>query len=52
MKQQVYLCNLEWNKIHDNVGGVVGNIVFKNAISHENFEKIISKTYFFFLAFF
>ena len=45
MRYEVYLTNFEWNKIEDNLGGVTGNIVLKNSISHEEFEKLINKKY-------
>ena len=43
--KEIYLSNLEWTKTHDNMGGVNGNITFKNSISLKEFEKILENTY-------
>lgn len=45
MSEEIYLSNLDWVNTHDNMGGVIGHIIFKNAMTHEKFEKIISKSY-------
>ena len=43
--KEIYLSNLEWTKTHDNMGGVMGNVIFKNSISLKEFEKIVENTY-------
>ena len=44
--KEIYLSNLEWTKTHDNMGGVMGNIVFKNNISYEEYQKLFKSGYF------
>ena len=43
---EVYLSDLEWTKTHDNMGGVMGNIVFKDVMSYEEYRKLLKTTYF------
>lgn len=43
---EVYLSDLEWTKTHNNVGGVMGNIVFKDNMSYEEYRKLFKTTYF------
>ena len=43
--KEIYLSNLEWTKTHDNMGGVMGNVVFKDNISYEEYEKLINNVY-------
>lgn len=42
----VYLYNLEWSKIHDDIGGASANIVFNNRMSYDEYKQLISKKYF------
>ena len=51
--KEIYLSNLEWTKTHDNdikvnddMGGVIGNIVFKDNMSYEEFQKLFKSGYF------
>ena len=46
MSKEVYLSNLEWTKTHDNIGGVMGNVVFKDNISYEEYEKLFDTVYY------
>lgn len=43
---EVYLSGLEWTKTHDNMGGVMGNIVFKDNMSYEEYQELFKTTYF------
>lgn len=43
---EVYLSDLEWTKTHNNMGGVMGNIVFKDNMSYEEYRKLFKTTYF------
>ena len=43
---EIYLSNLEWTKTHDNMGGVMGNVVFKNSMSYEEYDKLYKNCYF------
>ena len=44
--RRVYISNLEYTKTHDGVGGVSGQFVFKDPIPYEEYEKMVSETYF------
>jgi len=51
--KEIYLSNLEWSKTHDNdikvnddMGGVMGNIVFKDNMPYEEFQKLFKNGYF------
>lgn len=44
--REIYLSGLEWAKTHDNMGGVMGNIVFKDNMSYEEYQKLLKTTYF------
>ena len=44
--KEIYLSNLEWTKIYDNMGGVMGNTVFKDSISYEEYQKLFKSNYF------
>jgi len=44
--KEIYLSNLEWTKIHDNIGGVMANLVFKNNMSYETYQKLFKNTYY------
>ena len=44
--REIYLSNLEWTRVHDNIGGVMGNIVFKDAMPYEEYQKLLKTTYF------
>lgn len=44
--KEIYLSNLEWTKTHDNMGGVMGNIVFKDNMSYEEYQKLFKSGYF------
>lgn len=43
---EVYLSDLEWTKTHDNMGGVMGNAVFKDVMPYEEYRKLLKTTYF------
>lgn len=44
--KEVYLSNLEWTKTHNNIGGVMGNIIFKDNMHYEDFKKLLKNGYF------
>jgi FtsZ-binding cell division protein ZapB len=44
--KEIYLSNLEWTKTHDNMGGVMGNLIFKDNIPYEEYEKLLKSGYF------
>lgn len=44
--KEIYLSNLEWTKTHDNMGGVMGNIVFKDNMSYEKYQDLLKSGYF------
>lgn len=44
--KEIYLSNLEWTKTHDNMGGVIGNVIFKDNISYEEYNKLFKSGYF------
>lgn len=44
--QEIYLSNLKWTKTHDNIGGVMGNVVFKNNMSYEKYQDLLKNGYF------
>lgn len=44
--KEIYLSNLEWTKTHDNMGGVMGNTVFKDNMSYEEYQKLLKSGYF------
>lgn len=44
--KEIYLSNLEWTKTHDNIGGVMGNVVFKDNMSYETYQKLLKSGYF------
>jgi hypothetical protein len=44
--KEIYLSNLEWTKTHDNMGGVMGNIVFKDNMSYEKYQNLLKSGYF------
>lgn len=44
--KEIYFSNLEWTKTHDNMGGVMGNIIFKNNMSYEEYNKLFKSCYF------
>lgn len=46
MNKKVYLSNLEWTNTHDNMGGVKANIVFKDNMTYEEYEKLCEDTYY------
>lgn len=46
IEKEVYLSNIEWTKIRDNIGGVKGDLIFKDNISYEEYIKILKETYF------
>lgn len=43
MNEEVYLQNLVFKKTHDDKGCVMGNIIFKNSISLEEYTNIQEK---------
>lgn len=43
---EVYLSDLEWTKTHNNMGGVMGNAVFKDVMPYEEYRKLLKTTYF------
>lgn len=45
-KEEIYLSDLEWTKTHDNMGGVMGNVVFKNNMPYEEYNKLFKSGYF------
>lgn len=45
-EKEVYFSNLEWIKTHDNMGCVKGDLIFKDNISYEEYEKILKERYF------
>lgn len=44
--KEIYFSNLEWIKTHDNMGGVMGNVIFKDNISYEEYNKLFKSVYF------
>lgn len=44
--REIYLSGLEWTKTHDNMGGVTGNLIFKDNMSYEEYQKLLKTTYF------
>ena len=44
--KEIYLLNSKWTKIHNNMGGVMANIVFKNDMSYEEYNKLFKSSYF------
>lgn len=44
--KEIYFSNLKWTKIHDNIGGVMGNVVFKQTMSYEDYQKLLKNGYF------
>lgn len=44
--KEIYLSNLEWTKTHDNIGGVMGNLIFKDNIPYEEYEMLLKSCYF------
>ena len=44
--KEIYLSNLKWTKTHNNTGGVMGNIVFKDNMSYEEYNKLFKSGYF------
>lgn len=44
--KEIYLSNLEWTKTHDNMGGVMGNLIFKDNFAYEDFQKLLKSGYF------
>lgn len=44
--KEIYLSNLEWTKTHDNMGGVMGNLIFKDNMSYDDYQKLFKTTYF------
>lgn len=40
MNKEVYISGLEWTRTHDNMGGVVGNIVFKDNMHYEEYQRL------------
>ena len=44
--KEIYLSNLKWTKTHDNIGGVMGNVVFKDNMSYEEYNKLFKSGYF------
>ena len=44
--KEIYLSNLEWTKTHDNMGGVMGNLIFKDNFAFEDFQKLFKPNYF------
>jgi hypothetical protein len=45
MNEEIYLQNLTYERTGDNKGCVIGEIVFKNAMTYEEFEDILDKRY-------
>ena len=46
MNEEVYLQNIVFKKTYDDKGCVMGEIVFKNAMTYEEFENILDERYF------
>ena len=46
MKLEVYLQDLTYERVHDNVGCVIGEIIFKNSMTYDEFTNILDKRYF------
>ena len=44
--KEIKFSNLEWIKTHDNMGGVMGNVIFKDNISYEEYNKLSKSAYF------
>lgn len=45
MEKEVYLSDIEWSKMYNNVGGVTATLVFKEPITFEEYEKLYNKKY-------
>ena len=46
MNKEIYLSNLEWIKTHDDIGGVMGNLIFKDNMSYEEYKELAKSGYF------
>lgn len=44
--KEIYLSDLEWTKTHDNIGGVMGNLIFKDNMSYEDYQRLLKNDYF------
>lgn len=44
--KEIYLTNLKWIKNHDNMGGVICNLIFKDNMSYDDYQKLFKTTYF------
>ena len=44
--KEIYLSDLEWTKTHDNIGGVMGNLIFKDNMPYEEYQELFKTTYF------
>jgi len=40
MNRKVYLSDLEWTQMHDDIGGVKGKLIFFDSISYEEYIKL------------
>lgn len=44
--REVYLSGLEWTKTHGGMGGVMGNVIFKDNMTYEDYETLLKSGYF------
>lgn len=44
--RDVYLSNLEWTRVHDDMGGVIGNIIFDKLMTYEDYQRLSNSTHF------
>lgn len=44
--KEIYLCNLEWIKTHDNIGGVMGILNFKDNMLYEEYQRLFKNIHF------
>lgn len=44
--KEIYLSNLKWTKTHDNMGGVMGDVIFKDNMSYGTYQKLLKSSYF------
>lgn len=46
MNKEIYLCNTEWKRTHEEFGGVRGEFVLKENVSYKDYKKLIKKELF------
>ncbi len=46
MSEEVYLYNLDWYHVHDNIGCVKGAFALKDSLSFEEYKELFKETYY------